>query len=271
MRRPKWIWALVFALFLAAIFAALGQWQLSRAVTSNGPNPNATTEVVQQLTDISTAGQPVLETQDGQMVTVTGSLAPGDLSLVSSRLNGGTLGYWVIGRLDLDHPEGSASSTSVAVALGWSAEQSQAESVADQLNAAASFPTDALIGRYVGTDGPVVADAQGKTASSYIPSTMALSSIINTWKDFDDTANVFGGYIVAHTPVDGLTAIDSPVPQRTTELNWLNIFYAIEWVIFAGFAVFFWYRLVKDAWEREQEEAELEETFSAPASSRKVE
>ena len=35
------------------------------------------------------------------------------------------------------------------------------------------------------------------------------------------------------------------------------MFYAIEWVVFAGFAVFLWYRLVKDAVQREREEAEL--------------
>jgi surfeit locus 1 family protein len=29
---------------------------------------------------------------------------------------------------------------------------------------------------------------------------------------------------------------------------------AAEWVIFAGFAVFLWYRLARDAWEREKEE-----------------
>jgi surfeit locus 1 family protein len=44
-------------------------------------------------------------------------------------------------------------------------------------------------------------------------------------------------------------------------LNWLNIFYAVEWVIFAGFAIFLWYRLARDAWERELEELEeLEQT-----------
>ena len=37
-------------------------------------------------------------------------------------------------------------------------------------------------------------------------------------------------------------------------LNLLNIFYAVEWVIFAGFAIFLWYRLVKDAWEEENAE-----------------
>jgi hypothetical protein len=38
-------------------------------------------------------------------------------------------------------------------------------------------------------------------------------------------------------------------------VNLLNVFYAIEWVVFAGFAIFLWYRLVRDTWEREQEEA----------------
>jgi hypothetical protein len=39
-------------------------------------------------------------------------------------------------------------------------------------------------------------------------------------------------------------------------LNWLNVFYAVEWVVFAGFAIFLWYRLVRDAVEREREAAE---------------
>jgi surfeit locus 1 family protein len=33
------------------------------------------------------------------------------------------------------------------------------------------------------------------------------------------------------------------------------VFYAIEWVVFAGFAVYLWYRLVKDQYEREMEDA----------------
>ena len=45
--------------------------------------------------------------------------------------------------------------------------------------------------------------------------------------------------------------IDAPPPNNEVSLNLLNIFYAIEWVIFAGFAIFLWYRLVKDAWEEE--------------------
>jgi hypothetical protein len=52
-------------------------------------------------------------------------------------------------------------------------------------------------------------------------------------------------------------------------LNWLNVFYAIEWVVFAGFALYLWFRLVKDAWEREAEEAlDAEERARADLSDR---
>ena len=42
---------------------------------------------------------------------------------------------------------------------------------------------------------------------------------------------------------------------REVELNLLNVFYALEWALFAGFAIYLWYRLVRDVVEREQAEA----------------
>jgi hypothetical protein len=36
-------------------------------------------------------------------------------------------------------------------------------------------------------------------------------------------------------------------------VNWLTLFYALEWALFAGFAVFLWWRLVEDARIREQQ------------------
>ena len=51
-------------------------------------------------------------------------------------------------------------------------------------------------------------------------------------------------------------AISSPAPAEGSDVNWLNIFYAIEWAVFAGFAFYLWYRLARDAWEREVEELE---------------
>jgi flagellar biosynthesis/type III secretory pathway M-ring protein FliF/YscJ len=36
----------------------------------------------------------------------------------------------------------------------------------------------------------------------------------------------------------------------------MNIFYAVEWVVFAGFAIFLWWRLVADDYRRDLEDAE---------------
>jgi surfeit locus 1 family protein len=78
---------------------------------------------------------------------------------------------------------------------------------------------------------------------------------------------VYFGYVTAAEPIGGLEAIVSPPPEQQAELNWLNVFYAIEWIVFAGFAVFVWYRLVKDAVQREREEAELEAERAAASGA----
>jgi hypothetical protein len=44
------------------------------------------------------------------------------------------------------------------------------------------------------------------------------------------------------------------VPETESKLNMLNLFYALEWAIFGLFALYLWYRLVRDAWEGELEE-----------------
>ena len=58
------------------------------------------------------------------------------------------------------------------------------------------------------------------------------------------------------SPQGPLDAISSPAPGEGSDVNWLNIFYAIEWAVFAGFAFYLWYRLARDAWEKEVEELE---------------
>jgi surfeit locus 1 family protein len=59
------------------------------------------------------------------------------------------------------------------------------------------------------------------------------------------------------TPPAGLAAIYSPPPILQQSVDWLNVFYAVEWAVFAGFAIYLWYRVAKDAWEREIEDAEV--------------
>jgi hypothetical protein len=49
----------------------------------------------------------------------------------------------------------------------------------------------------------------------------------------------------------GLDPIKLPAQQVGTSVNWLTLFYAVEWVLFGVFAVFLWWRLVQDQRLRE--------------------
>ncbi|MCS5718253.1 hypothetical protein N1027_08885 [Herbiconiux sp. CPCC 205763] len=256
MRRPRWIATLVLALAVAGGFAALGQWQLDRAV-STGTVVNDQTEQVRPLTDVAQPQAPVVETQAAQRVSVPGHFVASGYDVLGGRLNDGADGFWVIGQFAVDSP----ADTYLAVALGWTPQAEEALATAQALAANAGSVSETLVGRYLPTEAPVLSDDQKplvgveSLSGGPIQTTMSVSTLINQWPEFDQAADVYGGYVVTDTPPVGLDVISSPEPSRSVELNWLNIFYAAEWVVFAGFAIYLWYRLVRDTWEREQEEA----------------
>lgn len=88
---------------------------------------------------------------------------------------------------------------------------------------------------------------------------MVPAYLVNLWSGFEGQA--FPGYLVLHPSGESaelldavaLDEIDSVAPEPPEAVSWLNIFYAVEWVVFAGFAIFLWYRLVRDSWEKEHE------------------
>jgi surfeit locus 1 family protein len=246
-RRPRWILALVLSLGIAAGFAALGQWQLGRAVQT-ATVVTYPTETVTPLSRVATPQKEVTDRAAGQMVSLTGTRVAGDTYVVSDRVNFGVTGYWVIGHVI------AQNGASVAVALGWAPTKAKADAAASILNSGA--PAATLVGRYQPTEPPDQEDFEHG-----VRSVVSIPALINEWKTVPTVA--YGGYIVLRDAPAGLAKIQSPKPQNAVSLDWLNVFYAIEWVVFAGFAIYLWYRLVKDAWERELE-------ISADAEAAKV-
>jgi len=246
MLRPRWMAALLLALGVAAAFALLGQWQLDRAIES-GVVVERSTEQVKPLADVAQPDGGVTQIATGQMVNVAGTWVAGDEQLITTRFNGGIEGFWVV-----SHFQTNAAS-SIAVARGWAPDQNTAEAAIAALQTAPKNTVVTLTGRFLTGEAPELPDPQGDSMEL---TKVAPSALINLWADFTD-GSVYSGYIVDAVAAAGLDVIDSPVPQVDQSLNWLNVFYAIEWVVFAGFAVFLWYRLVRDALEREQEEAAL--------------
>ncbi|MGV9194852.1 SURF1 family protein [Microbacterium sp. MC2] len=247
MVRPWWIGMLAVALVVAAIFAWLGQWQLGNAIDTDPPPPGAT-EQLRPLDEVTAPGEYLPEPLVGQKVEVSGSFVPGDFVVISSRFNDGAEGYWVAGQLRVAERE---RPTSLAVAVGWTADRAEAESVASTLS---QDPPQGvrLTGRIIADEGPALPPA-GAPATEM--TRMSPAALLGVWHDIEEL-DVYRAYLTSAEPIGGLHAIHSPAPDERSNVNWLNIFYAVEWVIFAGFAFYMWYRLAKDAWEKELEELE---------------
>lgn len=255
-RRPRWIAALALALVIAAGFAALSQWQLARSVAT-GTIIQRDTETIVPLGDIAKPQSPVTDRSNAQLVTATGRWVPNDYTIVSDRLNSNHPGYWLVGHFSAETDAGT--SIGLPVAVGWSADRADVSSVRSTLSRDTTPRSVSITGRYFPSEGPQDSDfEQGKV------STMSSGALLNVWSR-PDVAGVYGGYLVSSEQTAGLAKIDSVRPSSDVEVNLLNIFYAVEWVVFAGFAIFLWYRLVKDAWEREQEEALEAETLQDAA------
>ena len=235
-RRPRWIAALALALGIAAGFAALGQWQLERSLESTAEDTRDT-ETAVPLTSVAEPQQVMTTEASGRLVTVRGTWAPGDDLVVTGRLSGddgsgarGEPGDWVIRHLVTEN------GASLAVAVGYG-------------EVGAGIPTlptgeAELTGRYVPSESPQVSDFEAGERTA-----IAVAELINLWAEVD---TVYSGYLVLDEAPAGLSTIAAPPPEQPTELNLLNLFYAIEWVIFGGFAIYLWWRLVKDEQEKEQ-------------------
>lgn len=244
MLRPRWIGMLVLCLVVAGIFAWLLQWQLARALAPDLV-PEGATEDVRPITEIVEPGDYLNGQLGGQRVDVTGAWDPGDFLLVTQRLNDGTEGVWVTGRLEVE-------GASLAAAVGWAPDVASAERAVDTLSAAATDGPVELTGRLVSDEGPVLAPGD----DPYEMTRMSTAALLGQWGEVEGP--VYRPFIAledetAQIADAGLDQIVANAPVEDATVNWLNLFYAVEWAVFAGFSFYLWYRLAKDAWERELE------------------
>jgi hypothetical protein len=149
--------------------------------------------------------------------------------------------------------DGTQSPTSAAVGIGWAADREAAQRAVEELEAdAAASDLHTITGRLISDETPGL-PPRGEDPNTL--TAMSSAALLSQWHDIEQL-DVYRPYIASIEPLGGLDAISSPAPEQQSPVNWLNIFYAIEWAIFAGFAFYLWYRLARDAWERELEELE---------------
>lgn len=252
--KPRWIAGFIFAIAISGVFVLLSQWQFGRSTQPEAP-VNPETEQVQPLTETLQPGEFFHGTDADQMVRATGTYDADKQVLVPGRLHDGKAGYWVVSAFAVD---GAPSLSGVAatprtwipVARGWVAEPGDA----------AAPPSGAveLTGRLLPSEAPLAntAPAPGEATA------VSVAELINYWEVSSypgfiaATAELAGGADVSAAAVPGKLLPLNIGPQPPgQQINWLNLFYSLEWVVFAGFALFIWWRLVKDDYHRDLEDA----------------
>ncbi len=244
--------ALLLALVVSTVFVLLSQWQFSRSTQSSEP-PAVATEELKPLLSVFAPGQQMPASVADRLVSLNGHFDASKQVLVKNRLQDGVSGYWVVTAFVVDGAPvlkagASESTTVIPVARGWLADPGQLDSPpVGQLK---------LTGRLLPPEAPVLDKelAAGQVAA------LSTAELINLWQ-----VNSYSGFIVSFTEIGpqgdlgahavagdlkGISVGPQPVEQP---VNWLNIFYAVEWVVFAGFSIFMWWRLVADDYRRATE------------------
>ena len=226
--RPKWIGALLLSLAVAALFAALGQWQLDRAFTKDNAKFVSAAQTKQVTLDLS------LDTNHAYVV--------------ADRLQKGNKGFWLVANATDQHMR------STTLALGWAPSLEQAEKA--RTNLMSSMLAQAFLpvtGTYLPSEPPQPADS----SKPYLLKSVSLAQLINLYSP-NQTMASNSQYLAVAKGDFGLQSI-SVTYVTPASINWLSAFYFLEWTLFAGFAVFLWWRLVKDEQLRLTAEAQADE------------
>ena len=251
--KPRWIAGLVFAIVVSGVFVLLSQWQFGRS-TQPEVTVNPATEDVKVLTELLKPGTFFPGSASDQMVVADGTYDPAKQVLVPGRLKNGESGYWVVSGFAVAGAPtlaGVAASpqTWIPVARGWVADPDDADA-----------PPSGIVnltGRLLPSESPLPSTAPEAGRASAV----SVAELINYWD-----VSMYPGFVAAASELAAgsdlsAAAVDGPLkpleigPQPPAQqVNWLNLFYSLEWVVFAGFALFIWWRLVKDDYRRDLEE-----------------
>lgn len=244
--KPKWIATLLGCLLIATAFVMLSKWQFGQS-EQRVQDPDRDTETPIALTDHFRPGHDMFVPDADQVVTMSGTFLEDSAVLVNGRMHHDDKGYWVVAGF---LPDGAPGENVIPVVRGW-------EKQADPPEPLPQGKVD-IEGRLLPSEAPAGKPTRNVEKNGYPD--LSAARLANVW-DRDS----YAGFVVAFdaTTTDGGTDVSAasaglePVrvgaqPEETS-LNWLNVFYGIEWAAFAGFALFVWFRLVLDDKRREDE------------------
>lgn len=258
-RRPRWLAGLALAALIAVVFSLLGQWQLSRSFSTVGqadPDPDPV-----PLSELVEPGGLVFREILDRPVTAEVSIDQTNLYIVGNRLqldeqSENRSGYWLIVNSRALVGEELLSLT---LALGFAEDLERVRAARDEL--AEAFLVAAFM-PIIGLVEPT--EAPRDNLEPDVLGSLSLAQLVNLYSPEPFQSYPVFLIVDESSTVVGLEPIKIGLQSETVEINWLTLFYAVEWVLFALAAFYIWARLVADARAREAAELAVEVESEQP-------
>lgn len=265
---PRWLAGLLLALLMVTGFMMLSKWQFdasSRSITVADPAK----DTLRPYSDVLKAGEPITSYTVDTVVEAEGKYVAGSSYLVANRLDDGAKGYWVISEFIPEGTDTVTTSTTdhkprtIAVARAWTKDATIPAEPTGEVK---------IAGRVISNDSPVTSNQldAADQGNEKILGSAATAQLTNLWD-----SPLYSGVLAARTEVPASQKIPStsentisdsatilgetdtvrPIKAEqvvNSEHNWLNIFYSLEWIVFAVFAIYLWLHMLKDAADKEK-------------------
>ncbi|MGL4173844.1 MAG: SURF1 family protein [Actinomycetota bacterium] len=237
--KPQWLALLALVVGVCGGFGWLGSWQLgvARDTAAREAAREAAGRPVSPLVDVLQPGQPFPTIADARTVTATGTYVAAQQVLVPDRVQGNRTGWWVVAALRTD-------SGWLPVVRGWVATPEDPRTFAFTAN--------------VTITGVLQPDEAPPTEPVTLPGgqvpAVDAADLANRWG-----TPIYNAFLVAVDETGLPTQGAAPTPEtvaaqmervpppgpQAAGLDWQNAAYALQWWLFAGFAVLLWWKMVR--------------------------
>lgn len=232
--RPRFLGLLALMVVATIVCGLLAGWQWDRAHRAL-TDKAAGSEQLGDVRDVVGVGDAVTNAIVGDIVTASGSYVPGEQVLVPGRKIEGTEAVLVVAAMTLELEDGTEAR--LPVARGWLP--------ADELTAADGSIDPALAPQPPQGEVEISGRLEASEAASGgvrdgIASEIATPLLVNEWG-----APMFSGYVSLEAPDGSLQPLPAAESEFSRGLDWQNIGYSLQWVLFGAFFLYLWWRSVR--------------------------
>lgn len=234
--RPRFLGLLALMVAATVVCGLLASWQWERAHRALTESRSAPAELG-DVRDALPLGEPVTNAQAGALADATGVFEPAEQVLVGGRHIDGTDAAIVVTALHVTLADGTEAR--LPVARGWvPAEQvTGADGELDPSLAPAPPAGEVTVtGRLEASEAATEGISGGVVAEISTP------LLVNAWG-----SPMYAGYLAQTSAADGLAPMPEAESAFSRGLDWQNIGYAAQWILFGAFFLYLWGRTVRTA------------------------